>query len=107
MGNGEFRLVRTSTLSRAQRVSIIRSQLNVTQKYLPTSDAAGWIKDEVKARLVGGGDYKDRSQYSETEASSLKGSSVSVLLIAQIAADEIEDHLRNCHQENLGSPLPY
>jgi hypothetical protein len=41
MGKGEFRLVKTSTLSRAQRVSIIRSQLNVTQKYLPTSDGAG------------------------------------------------------------------
>jgi hypothetical protein len=37
---------------------IIRSQLNVTQKYLPTTDGAGHIRDKVKACLVGEGTVK-------------------------------------------------
>jgi hypothetical protein len=111
MGKGDFRLVRTSILRPAQRVSIIRSQLNITQKYLPTTDGAGRIKDKVKANLVGGGDCQDRSKYSEAETSIPKGGTLSISHITHIAADEIEewreiDHLRNPHQENLDSPLP-
>jgi hypothetical protein len=30
---------------------IIRSELNVTQKYLPTTDGAGRVNDKMKARL--------------------------------------------------------
>ena len=59
--------MRASTLGPAQHVSIIRSQLNVTQKYLPTTDGAGRIKDRVKASLVGGGDFQERSQYSKAQ----------------------------------------
>lgn len=66
-------------------------------------DGAGRIKDKVKARLVGGGDCQERSKYSEAEASSLEGSTVSISLIAQIADYETHDyHLRNRHQIFVG-----
>ena len=41
-----------ATLTDSQRKS---SQMNVTQKYAPSSDGNGRIKDKLKARLVGGG----------------------------------------------------
>ena len=85
---GVFRPVRTSTLTEAQRKGIIRSQLNVTQKYLPTTDGAGRVKDKVKARLVGGGDCQDRGLYSAAETSSPTISITSIFLLAQIAAAE-------------------
>jgi hypothetical protein len=84
MGKGESRLVRTSALSRAQRVSIIRSQLNVTQKYLPATDRDGRVEDKVKASLTGGGNGQDSSQYSEAETSFSYESSVSVLLMERV-----------------------
>ena len=43
-------------LTQEQRKGIIRSQMNVTQKYAPSSDGNGRVKDKLKARLVGGGD---------------------------------------------------
>lgn len=91
IGKGVFRPVKLTSLTTAQRVGIIRSQLNVTQKYLPTTDGAGRIKDKVKARLVGGGDCQDRTQYSASETSSPTVSTTSIFLIAQIAANEGRD----------------
>ena len=91
IGKGVFRPVKTSTLTPTQRAGIIRSQLNITQKYLPTTDGAGRIKDRVKARLVGGGDRQDRSQYSVAETSSPTVNTTSIFLIAQIAAHENRD----------------
>jgi hypothetical protein len=88
---GVFRPVKTSTLSPTQRAGIIRSQLNVTQKYLPTTDGTGRVKDRVKARLVGGGDCQDRSQYTTAETSSPTVSTTSIFLLAQIAAAEGRD----------------
>jgi hypothetical protein len=88
---GVFRPVNVSTLSPSQRAGIIRSQLNVTQKYLPTTDGTGRVKDRVKARLVGGGDCQDRSQYTAAETSSPTVSTTSIFLLAQIAAAEGRD----------------
>ena len=62
IAKGVFRPVKQNTLTEEQRRSVIRSQLNVTQKYLPTTDGAGRVKDKVKARLVGGGDCQDRGK---------------------------------------------
>jgi hypothetical protein len=50
---------------------IIRSQLNVTQKYLPTTDGAGRIKNKVEARLVGRGDCQGRSKDSAVEMNNI------------------------------------
>jgi Reverse transcriptase (RNA-dependent DNA polymerase) len=88
---GVFRPVKVSSLTPTQRAGIIRSQLNVTQKYLPTTDGTGRVKDKVKARLVGGGDCQDRSQYSAAETSSPTVSTTSIFLLAQIAAAEGRD----------------
>jgi Reverse transcriptase (RNA-dependent DNA polymerase) len=88
INKGVFRPVLTSTLTPAQRKGIIRSQLNVTQKYLPTTDGTGRIKDKVKARLVGGGDCQDRGLYSTAETSSPTIATTSIFLLAQIAAAE-------------------
>ena len=88
---GLFRPVKSRTLTEDQRCSIIRSQLNVTQKYLPTTDSTGRIKDKVKARLVGGGDCQDRGKYSAAEISSPTVSTTAIFLIAQIAEAEGRD----------------
>jgi Reverse transcriptase (RNA-dependent DNA polymerase) len=94
-----FSPVLQSTLSSEQKRRIIRSQLNITQKYLPSSDGQGRTKDRLKARLVGGGDGQDRSIYTESETSSPTVSTTSVLLIAQIAAME----RRNVATIDIGS----
>jgi hypothetical protein len=57
-------------LDHAQRKGIIRSQMNVTQKYAPSSDGNGRIKAKLKARLVGGGDCQDRNLYLRADSSS-------------------------------------
>jgi Reverse transcriptase (RNA-dependent DNA polymerase) len=82
-----------------QKRRIIRSHLNITQKFLPSSDGQKRTKDRLKARLVGGGDGQDRSIYTESETSSPTVSTTSVLLIAQIAAME----RRNVATIDIGS----
>jgi hypothetical protein len=77
-----------STLTDKQRKGIIRSQMNITQKYAPSSDGNGRIKDKLKARLVGGGDGQDRNLYSRSDTSSPTASTPAILIIAQIAAAE-------------------
>ena len=75
-------------LDHAQRKGIIRSQMNVTQKYAPSSDGNGRIKDKLKARLVGGGDCQDRNLYSRADTSSPTASTSAIMIIAQLAAAE-------------------
>jgi Reverse transcriptase (RNA-dependent DNA polymerase) len=93
-----FSPVLQSTLSSEQKRRIIRSQLNITQKYLPSSDGQGRTKDRLKARLVGGGNGQDRSISTESETSPTV-STTSVLLIVQIAAME----RRNVATIDIGS----
>jgi hypothetical protein len=85
---GVFAPVHKSTLSSTQRRSIIRSQLNITQKYLPSSDGNGRIKDKLKARLVEGGDGQDRNLYQTSDTSSPTIATTSIFIMAQIAASE-------------------
>ena len=75
-------------LTQEQRKGIIRSQMNVTQKYAPSSDGNGRVKDKLKARLVGGGDCQDRNLYSRADTSSPTASTSAILIIAQLAAAE-------------------
>ena len=86
VSKGVFRPVHISKLTPFQRANIIRSQLNVTQKFLPSSDGTGRVKDKIKARLVGGGDCQDRNHYSRAETSSPTISTSSIFIIAQEAA---------------------
>lgn len=77
-----------TTLIISQRKCIIRSQMNITQTYAPSSDGKGRIKDKLKARLVGGGDGQDRNLYSRVDTSSPTASTSAILLTAQLAAAE-------------------
>ena len=61
IAKGVFRPIKQSTLTEDQRRSVIRSQLNVTQKYLPTTDGReesrtrsrhGWSAEET-AKIEG------------------------------------------------------
>ena len=63
----------------------------MTQKYLPTTNGSGRVKDKVKARLVGGGDCQDRGKYTASETSSPAVSTTAIFLFAQIAASEGRD----------------
>ena len=85
---GVFHGIEYASLTQAQRKGIIRSQMNVTQKYAPSSDGNGRIKDKLKARLVGGGDGQDRNLYSRIDTSSPTASTSAILIIAQLAAAE-------------------
>lgn len=62
--------------------------MNVTQKYTPSSDGNGRVKDKLKARLVGGGDCQDHNLNSRVDTSSPTASTSSILIIAQLAATE-------------------
>jgi hypothetical protein len=77
-----------ASLTPGQQKGIIRSQMNVTQKYAPSSDGNGRVKDKLKARLVGGGDCQDRNLYSRADTSSPTASTSAILIIAQLAAAE-------------------
>jgi hypothetical protein len=57
-----FRGVKYDDLNPGQRKVIIRSQMNVTQKYAPSSDGNWRVKDKLKARPVGGGDCQDHTR---------------------------------------------
>ncbi len=81
-------IIEYASLTQAQRKGIIRSQMNVTQKYAPSSDGNGKITDKLKARLVGGGDGQDRNLYSRIDTSSPTASTSAILIIAQLAAAE-------------------
>jgi Reverse transcriptase (RNA-dependent DNA polymerase) len=83
-----FHGVKYDNLNPGQRKGIIRSQMNVTQKYAPSSDGNGRVKDKLKARLVGGGDCQDRSLYTRADTSSPTASTTAILIIAQLAAAE-------------------
>ena len=86
MAKGVLRPVHVSKLTPFQRANVIRSQLNVTQKFLPSSDWTGRVKDKVKVRPVGGGDCQDRNHYSRAETSSPTISTSAIFIIAQEAA---------------------
>ena len=83
-----FHGIHVSSLTETQRKGIINSTMNITQKFSPSSDGNGRVKDKLKARLVGGGNRQDRSSYSREEISSPTVSTTSVLLLSQLAAAE-------------------
>lgn len=83
-----FHAVDIQSLTPQQQKGILNSTMNVTQKFAPSSDGKGRIKDKLKARLVCGGNRQDRSIYSREETSSPTVSTTSVLLLSQLAAAE-------------------
>ena len=83
-----FHAVDIQSLTPQQQKGILNSTMNVTQKFAPSSDGKGRIKDKLKARLVGGGNRQDRTMYTREETSSPTVSTTSVLLLCQLAAAE-------------------
>ena len=67
-----FHGVHIDSLTKEQRSAILHSCTNVTQKFAPSSDGKGRVKDKLKARLVVGGNGQDRSAYTHDETSSPK-----------------------------------
>ena len=86
-----FHGIHISSLTDLQRRGIINSTMNITQKFTPSSDGQGRVKDKLKARLVGGGNRQDRTSYSREEISSPTVSTTSILLLSQLAAAEKRD----------------
>ena len=70
-------------LTSEEKRSVIRSSLFLKEKY----DAAGLFQ-KLKARLVAGGNWQDRTIYSDSEMSSPTVSTSSVFIVATIAAKE-------------------
>jgi Reverse transcriptase (RNA-dependent DNA polymerase) len=78
-----------NTLTYEQRRKVLRSNMNVIEKYLPTLDSTGnRAIDKVKARLCVDGRAQDRADYLITEIEAPTASTASIFTIAQIAAAE-------------------
>ena len=66
-----FKGVHTSSLSTQQKSRILRSHMNVVEKYLPVLDHTGnRAIDKVKARLCVDGRGQDRDDYPISEIES-------------------------------------
>lgn len=67
--------VHVSSLSTAERKSIIRSQMFLKEKYLPTGKF-----EKLKARLVAGGNQQDKDLYDEISSPTVSTSAVMTVL---------------------------
>ena len=83
-----FHGVHIDSLTSEQRSAILHSCMNVTQKFAPSSDGKGRVKDKLKARLVVGGNGQDRTAYTHDETSSPTAGTTTVKTIAMIAGAE-------------------
>lgn len=89
LGKQTFSGVHKGALTFTQRQRILRSNMNVVEKYLPTLDATGnRAIDKVKARLCVDGRGQDRADYLVTEIESPTANVASIFTVAQIAAKE-------------------
>jgi hypothetical protein len=77
-----FSPVHINSLSSSEKMNIIRSSMFIKEKFLSTGGF-----DKLKARLVGGGDQQDRSDY-RIDLSSSTAATTSVFIVAAIAASE-------------------
>ena len=80
---GVFEPVKLDSLSKTQRKKVIRAFIFLKEKFLPDGTF-----DKLKARLVAGGNFQDRSLYSDSDFESPTASLQSVLMVAALAALE-------------------
>ena len=80
---GVFKARHWSSMTTAEKKSVIISQLFLKEKYMSTGEF-----EKLKARLVAGGHMQDRDAYSWIEISAPTVSLTSVNLVAGIAAKE-------------------
>ena len=84
-----FSGVHSHALSATQRSKILRSNMNVVEKYLPTLNSAGHREiEKVKARLCVDGRAQVRGDYLPEEIESPTANIASIFTVAQIAAAE-------------------
>ena len=84
-----FAGVHIHTLSPTQRKKILRSNMNVVEKYLPSLDSTGKREiDKLKARFCVDGRAQAREDYAREEIESPTANVSSIFTIAQIAAAE-------------------
>ena len=89
LAKGTFTGVHIYDLTVSQKKKILRSNMNVVEKYLPTLNSAGDREvDKVKARLCVDGRAQVREDYLPDEVESPTASIASIFAIAQIAAAE-------------------
>jgi Reverse transcriptase (RNA-dependent DNA polymerase) len=89
LGKQTFKGVHRGSLSTDQRKRILRSIMNITEKFLPTLNDKGVREiDKVKSRLCVDGRAQSREDYLPEEVESPTASIASIFAVAQIAALE-------------------
>ena len=89
LGKHTFSGVHLNSLTYGQRKKILRSNMNVVEKYLPTLDETGnRAIEKVKARLCVDGRAQDRADYHISEIAAPTANIASLFTVAQIAASE-------------------
>jgi hypothetical protein len=84
-----FSGVHMSQLTQPQRNKILRSIMNVTEKFLPTLNSEGNREiDKVKARFCVDGRAQVRTDYKPDEIESPTASMAAIFTVAQLAAAE-------------------
>ena len=84
-----FQGVHMGTLTPSQKSRILRSIMNVTEKFLPTVDSNGNREiDKVKARFCVDGRAQVRADYKPEEIESPTASMAAIFTVAQLAAAE-------------------
>ena len=89
LGKSTFDGVMIHELSPEQKKKILRTIMNVTEKWLPDLDEKGTrMLDKIKARFCVDGRGQDRAEYAKEEIESPTAYFISICTVAQIAAQE-------------------
>ena len=89
LAKGTFSVVDRRSLTPGQDKRILRSIMNVTEKFLPTVDSNGNRElDKIKARFCVDGRAQVRADYNSDEIESPTASMAAIFTVAQIAAAE-------------------
>jgi hypothetical protein len=89
LAKGTFSGVHMEQLTPSQTKKILRSNMNVVEKYLPTLNSNGDRQiDKVKARFCVDGRAQVREDYAADEVESPTASIAAIFTVAQIAAAE-------------------
>ena len=89
LGKSTFDGVLIHELSPDQRKKILRTIMNITEKWLPDLDEKGTrLLDKIKARFCVDGRGQDRAEYDKTEIESPTAYFISICCVAQTAAQE-------------------
>jgi hypothetical protein len=89
LANDTFTAVDINTLDQTMKKKILRSIMNITEKFLPNLDAnSNRAIDKIKARFCVDGRGQVRSDYKPDEIESPTPSTAAIFTVAQLAAGE-------------------